>query len=228
MSETVTTPANRHPLDEIVRYRRGQGDAQDTPVTLERALLDACSIAVTLDDVARIAGTTPDSLRRFLRDAAEVDRSRAAGSPPGATGSRLVSFRDQLERRMGETRARIIGGIQRIGLGGYDRSRVVVTEKPGENGTTLREVRTESETADGEWRALAWLAERTYAETFATRRSIEVSGPGGGPIQVESPRERLLGQLEDLRRRAITVPEVPTSNGDGGEQAAPDPGDVHP
>lgn len=202
-------------LDLVVRHRR-----DGTPVTAEASVLEAANLALTLDDVARVAGLHPDTLRGWLADASEASRLKARdGRRPTAAQRRLIGFAESLGQRMGATRGQVLGRIQRIGLGGYDHGKVVTKETPVFNGDGEQvgshvEVTTTTEVAEGDWRALAWIAERTYAETFARRQAIEVSGPGGGPIRVESPRERLMEKLGDLRRRAIDVAEVaPIGNG---------------
>lgn len=201
-------------LDRVVRHRR-----DNTPVTAARAVLDAAQMALTLDDVARVGGVHPDTLKGWLAESAQASKDRARGANLTATQRRLIEFADELGRRMGATRGAVIGGIQRIGIGGYDRQQTRTKETPvfdadGNQVGTNVEVTTTTEVADGDWRALAWIAERTYADTFARRQAIEVSGPGGGPIEVASPRERLMERLGDLRRRAIeTSATEPMGNG---------------
>lgn len=46
------------------------------------------------------------------------------------------------------------------------------------------------------WHAAAWLEERRHPEWFALTNRYEHSGPGGGPIQTDTPTERV-EQLTD-------------------------------
>lgn len=58
------------------------------------------------------------------------------------------------------------------------------------------------------WTAAAWLLERRHPDEFGVRR-VEVTGPNGGPIQVDVRASELLDRL-----RALTAGE-PASNGHG-------------
>ena len=37
-----------------------------------------------------------------------------------------------------------------------------------------------------DWKAAAWLLERKYPDRFARRTAREISGPGGGPVQMDA------------------------------------------
>ena len=41
-------------------------------------------------------------------------------------------------------------------------------------------------TGQRDWKALAWLAERTEPEFFSPKQKTEITGKDGGPVQVES------------------------------------------
>lgn len=56
--------------------------------------------------------------------------------------------------------------------------------------------------APTEWRAAAWALERRFHERWGKRENIEVSGEGGGPIQIDAdPLGTLARALTDIRRR---------------------------
>jgi hypothetical protein len=52
--------------------------------------------------------------------------------------------------------------------------------------------------ARASWQAAAWRLERKYPDRWGRRESHEISGPGGGPLQVEEIREKLLQKLNVL------------------------------
>lgn len=51
-----------------------------------------------------------------------------------------------------------------------------------------------------DWKAAAWMLERRFAAEYATARNLEVSGAGGGPIEIEvSTVETLVAKVHALR-----------------------------
>ena len=53
-------------------------------------------------------------------------------------------------------------------------------------------------TKPGDWKAAAWLLERKHPDKFARRTANELSGPNGGPIQMD-PGQGLSGLLAAVR-----------------------------
>jgi hypothetical protein len=55
----------------------------------------------------------------------------------------------------------------------------------------------------GAWQAgFRWLESRSKERWFRTTRT-EISGPGGGPVQIESARERLTGRVDAIAKRLL-------------------------
>ncbi len=48
------------------------------------------------------------------------------------------------------------------------------------------------------WQAAAWRLERRFPDRWGRKEKHELSGPSGGPIEVEDIRERLLKKITDL------------------------------
>lgn len=48
------------------------------------------------------------------------------------------------------------------------------------------------------WQAAAWRLERRFPDRWGRKERHELSGPSGGPIEVEEIRERLLKKITDL------------------------------
>ena len=75
------------------------------------------------------------------------------------------------------------------------------------------------------WTAAAWWLERSFPNRWGrqSRQLVEMSGPGGGPIEIVNPREQLLALLARQ-----DMPEVPAlAEGDEGEPGdTPEVGDV--
>ena len=51
---------------------------------------------------------------------------------------------------------------------------------------------------NGTWQAAAWWLERTRPQKFGRRLATEVSGPDGGPVEVEVSADALAARIEAL------------------------------
>jgi hypothetical protein len=52
--------------------------------------------------------------------------------------------------------------------------------------------------AQGTWQAAAWYLERKHKDRWSVKSAVELTGKEGGPIEIESPRER-------IERRIISI-----------------------
>lgn len=68
--------------------------------------------------------------------------------------------------------------------------------------------------ASRSWQAAAWKLERRHPEQFGRRSAVEVSGPGGAPVNVEHTNR---GLLETLKRLAGETDGGSGSGGTGGD-----------
>lgn len=74
--------------------------------------------------------------------------------------------------------------------------------------------------SERQWSAAAWLLERRFPDDYARTVRSEVSGPDGGPVQVEgsSASEALMAKLAEMAERAESAPTPslpPSGPGDG-------------
>ena len=76
------------------------------------------------------------------------------------------------------------------------------------NGDTERIVETTT-TQSRAWQAAAWLLERRFPSEYGRPQRVELTGEGGGPVQVESTevlRERALAELAQVAERLASEP----------------------
>jgi len=78
--------------------------------------------------------------------------------------------------------------------------------------------RIERAAKNGAWQAAAWRLERRYPQLFGMINRFEVTGAGGGPIEVEPVRDRLASRIADLRD---VSPSKPNGSGSNGSEHGP-------
>lgn len=109
----------------------------------------------------------------------------------GKNLSKELDLLEAMDRAESDRLAEALLAIRAAGKGGED----IVTDETTERAPdgTVRTTRRTKKTAP-DWKAFAWLAERTRSRDYGTFQRTEVSGPEGGPVQVTS--------LVDLIRKA--------------------------
>lgn len=154
-----------------------------------------------LRTAAQAAGIGTTTLHRWLNDDRPAFRA----------------FRDSVDRARADAQVSLVLTIQMHAKGGQKRPKQVVVPKP----EGAHEVVTIQEVVDGDWRAAAWLLERSWPREYGRREAIEVSGPDGGAIQVRDPEAQRLAdawdrfKVEDAERRSLEPPPPPELGADG-------------
>lgn len=109
---------------------------------------------------------------------------------------RYVQLLHDVNRARAEATARNVLLIEKAAVGGY-----VIEEntRTHPDGTTERTIRRQPP----DWRAAAFWLERQNLKEFGKRNYTEISGPGGGPVQITNPDDvakRVIASIE--RKRA--------------------------
>lgn len=148
--------------------RTGGRRSKLTPET-HSAIVKAVRAGATFENAAQAAGVDESTLYRWLRDA------ELAGAP---TWKR--QFREDIYQARASVEVHVVAGsIMKAALGGYEIERTTVTRPDG----TVEE-RVRLAPADGRV-GLDFLSRRDPAR-WARRNPVEISGPGGGPVQVQA------------------------------------------
>jgi transposase-like protein len=154
-----------------------------TPDTRDR-IVQAIRAGATLEAAAGAAGVSETTFYRWMQEAEHEDAREA-----------LREFREEVYRARDELEVRITAGsVVKAALGGYVVKRVVRTRPDG-----TREEEEQFAPADGRT-GLEILARRFGDRGWARRSAVEVTGAGGGSIQVEHSAviSDLVGRLQGV------------------------------
>lgn len=174
MTKDTGTPA-RPPA----RRRRGR-PSKLTPEVTDK-ILAALRAGNYLEVAADYAGVGKTTVYRWL------DEGAADNAP-----AQLRAFFDAVTRARAETEVRVLSQVMRVIAGGNMVRRTTRTLRDG-----TQEVDEQYAPGDGKV-ALEFLS-RAYPSRWARRQALEVSGPGGGPLQLAS-EERLTALAERVQQ----------------------------
>lgn len=160
-------PVDDDPTTAGRPYGRGTKLTKDVIQTIARAMLAGSFFR----DACRHAGIHEATAYRWLARADEPEPEPLDGERPVDYQSRMERWRLACEFRDATEKAEAdakIGALARI-------------QKAGREGT---------------WQADAWYLERRYPAEYG-RRSVEVSGPAGGPVQIDDGRTTIEALIAD-------------------------------
>lgn len=149
------------------RRRTGGRRSKLTPEVHDR-IINAVRAGATFEAAAGAAGIAEWTLYRWLQEA------EADGAPAWKR-----AFREDLYRARDELEVRVVAGsVMKAAMGGYVVKRVTRRKPDG----TIEE---EEQTAPADGRVGLEILARRFWDRGWGRQPTEVSGPGGGAIQVE-------------------------------------------
>lgn len=193
------------------RLPRRPGRRSALTPDVESRLLDAVTGGVPLVQAAAFAGVHPSTFHRWMQRAEEEQARRDAGLPPADAETPFVQLAEKVTRARATAAVRSVAVLQKAAQGGYKTRERTRTFRDADG---RRVTETEVDYAPPEWRASAWLLERSYRE-FSKAHAVELAGPGGGPLQVE---QRTTVDVTDLAARlqalAARRPELETADGE--------------
>lgn len=173
----------------------------------EDAILHAVLEGNHLTTAAAAAGISQRTLYRWVEIANDVEEAIESGKPYDVHGLRYLQFRQRLEDARAQAEMRAVKVVHRQMEGGY-----LIHEKPLQdvNGEPVRdnngEILVERTYAQPDGRlALSYLGRSRPNQwgQSATNR-VELTGGGGGPVQVEHTEK---SHIESLAERLAAVAE---------------------
>lgn len=163
-----------------------KGRGRPTKLTPDRhqSIVSKIRQGVPIEVVARASGVHPDSFYYWI-ERGEEDKRHDNRSIYSDFSDDILRARDELEAELAEK-------WKKIATEGLERIKQVYKEKVIEDGDGGYEVvkYLDSEVREivggGDWRGISEFMLRRYNERWNRKEGVEVTGLGGGPIQVES------------------------------------------
>lgn len=180
-------------IDSIVAYTD-----ERIPITASERLCEVLRTGDFVHAACEAAHIDQSTYYGWLAKGADAARKFAAGERLNANERRYAEFVTTARDAETEGRRRILGAISTHATTGA----VVVTKtkKLDARGKVIeRTIREEHRPADPS--SAQWMAERRWPKDWNRRQQLEVSGPEGGPIKIESPLADLMSRLDAMDRR---------------------------
>lgn len=171
-----------------------------TPEVQEQ-ILAALAVGAAQAHAAECAGIGESTFYRWMERGEEEDAPEE-----------FREFREAVTRTRARAAVDAVQLIQRIAVGGQVTKETTRTYRDPDTGERVEE--TEVVRAPPDWRAAAWWLERAHPAQFSRPR-VEVTGPDGGPVQVQE--ETLAALAGRVRANAIeaglATGELPAADG---------------
>jgi hypothetical protein len=160
-------------------------------------LLEAIAYGATFTAAAEYAGIGERTYYRWARRAQEAEETLGEAGELPDTEQPFWQFWQELKRAHARGQFANVRRIDRVAEGGYVvKTRTRRMRDPG-SGDLMEE--TETDLAPPDWRASAWILERRHPDGFGkAAMELEISGPGGGPVEMPGGP---VGGLEALAAR---------------------------
>lgn len=182
-------PRRRKHVEAIPQYRAGRGLAISDRDARAR-FVEAIGLGSPINQAAAYAGWHQATAHRALTRGANVVQALEAHQDVEDPDDLLCAdFYREVTLAKSKGTVRALGLVSRAAEGGY-----VVRRRTYRDSATGRIV-TEEDLAPPDWKAASWFLSRTVPDFAQQAAQVEVSGPGGGPIEV--------GSVQDLAQRVM-------------------------
>lgn len=210
--------------------RADEGDGDPVQVTLLERVVETLSVGGYIEDAAARCGISPTTFRNWQREGtvaqADMLRGRKRLSDMTYSERRALRFCAAVDKAEADGKVVLLSMTERLARGGIPMGKTV--EKVDAQGNLLERTTT-TEFSLPDMRAIQFRLARRHG--MIERHGLEVTGRDGGPIEVQSPIDKLDAYLARVREAhahrdrllaAVDAPsaELPaagdTTNGDTG------------
>lgn len=216
-----------------------RGDGAE--VTVQDRVTETLKVGLFLHDAAARIGIGQDTLRRWITEGTRLSRDILSGRRTNADldmeERNRIGFAQAVAEAEAEGKMILMGLAHRLSVGGMQVEEITVTEhepiepifdqdghivlsgRPGH-----RDVRTTTKTTLPDPTMIRWRLERRWPEDFGRATRLEVSGPGGGPLEIEdrTPTDVLLEKLRRMTRQREAIEAESVEDESPGQGAIPE------
>lgn len=167
-------------------------DADGQPITVADRILNAVKVGTPLAGAASCVGITVVTLHQWMRDGARIERTLYANPDAELTDydRRAAAFSYEIAHAIGEWEYRANEILEGLAVGGTEIVTITQKVRKKDDGTEeVLETSRKTEKLGPNPEVIKWRLRTRFPDRYAER--VEVSGPGGEPIPIES-RARLL------------------------------------
>ncbi|HET9656657.1 MAG TPA: hypothetical protein VFP72_14980 [Kineosporiaceae bacterium] len=169
---------------------------------VEKQLIDATRAGAPVHAAAAAVGLSQRAVFRWLQRGHDELEARDEGRAPDPDEQQYVDLWVGVEKARAQATVRAVANIQRCAAGGIVTEETTRRYRDPDTGEMVEETTVKKTAPD--WRASAWYLERQQRADFGRQAELAVTGPGGGPVQVEhavdveSLAARIHGALQRL------------------------------
>jgi len=182
-----------------------------TPDT-EKRILTALKTGAPLTAACAAAGITYATLNLWQHRAANAQDLKDNGQPIPERELPFLVFIEKANRARAEGLERRLRKVEEIAEGGFVTKRTERTYQSKSGPVT----EVEESYAAPDWKALAWVLERSHREFFGREQRVELTGANGGPVEVSHSEVDALA----ARIRAHVAGRLDAAAAGGGAAAA--------
>lgn len=192
----------------------------DTPSgeTVHDRLVTAIGSGMSMAKAAEYAGVDAATVSKWLSEGLRLSRDVPRGRRDPYQRAQ-VAFAEDATAAVARSQLRLVQALESLAHGGIvvQKTKEVETHTPG--GVERRFEETNERTLP-DVKAITWLLERIDSQQWHLASRVELSGPAGGPVEVNAV-DSLIGDLERIAERSaaahVALGELARANGHDGE-----------
>jgi transposase len=176
-------------IDQVITRR----DGSKVPIT--EVIVQAVRAGNYVETAAALAGVSKDTVYHWLREGARASTKTTRLTP---FERHAVTFSDAVAQAEAESESGDVGVLTSLAQGVTRVERIVVDQEGNEISRTVL-----AERVPPNDRVLMWRLERRFGARWGRQR-VELSGPDGGPVEVEATITDQQGvQLAEVLRGVV-------------------------